>query len=173
MCTVRHSKTHAGPSRTKDRSCSRKVWFYSMITRVHTWPMSHTQKGPSLSGSSLTIYPTAQTCCPVIPMCLISWKIISKGSASTRTMNTRTLWRIRPRHNHRNSGSMESFGLSINGIVVFRPMMHTLNKVFFYTHCVILYLIYVILEHTVFFFLSSYFLIFILSAHGSLKWHSN
>ncbi|GFX00456.1 alpha-2 adrenergic receptor [Trichonephila clavipes] len=38
MCAVRHSSAYAGPSRTKDWGCSRRVWFCSMITRVHTSP---------------------------------------------------------------------------------------------------------------------------------------
>ena len=45
MCTVRHSKAYTGPSRTKDRSCSRKVWFCSMITHIHTCPASQTRSG--------------------------------------------------------------------------------------------------------------------------------
>ena len=36
MCTVRQSKAYAGPSRTKARSCSRRGWFCSMITHVHS-----------------------------------------------------------------------------------------------------------------------------------------
>ena len=66
-------------------------------------------------------------------------KNIWKGSASTRTMNSRTLWRTWPYHDHKNSGSTEPFGSLMNGIILLRPMVHTLNKVFFYAHSDISY----------------------------------
>ena len=71
MCTVRHFDAYAGPSRTKDRGCSRRVWFCSMITRVHTSPESHTWNWPSSSGRRWTIRPTVRTCRPAISMCLV------------------------------------------------------------------------------------------------------
>ena len=46
-----------------------------------------------------------------------------KGQTSIWAMNSRTLWRHH--YNHKNSGRTESFGSLINGIVMFRPMVHT------------------------------------------------
>ena len=65
-------------------------------------------------------------------------KKIWKASTLTWTMNLRTLWRTR--YDSWNSGSTESFSLIINGIVVLRCMVHTLNKVFIYTSSVVSYL---------------------------------
>ncbi|GFW56812.1 histone-lysine N-methyltransferase SETMAR [Trichonephila clavipes] len=44
------------------------------------------------------------------------------------------------RHSHRNSGNKESCGLFISGIVVLRPMVYILNKVYICTHRVVSYL---------------------------------
>ncbi|GFS44934.1 hypothetical protein TNIN_321991 [Trichonephila inaurata madagascariensis] len=41
---------------------------------------------------------------------------------------------------HRNSGNKESCGLFISGIVVLRPMVNILNKVYICTHRVVSYL---------------------------------
>lgn len=41
--TVGHSETYAGPSRTKDRGCSHRVWFCSMITHVHVSRVMHAE----------------------------------------------------------------------------------------------------------------------------------
>ena len=79
MCTVRQSKAYADQSKTKDRSCSRTVWFCSMIMHVHTCSVSHKWKGPILNWSSLTIHPTVRTCSPVIFRCLVPWKKHLKG----------------------------------------------------------------------------------------------
>ena len=40
MCTVRQSKAYTGPLRTKELSCSWRVWFCSMITHLHMCPGS-------------------------------------------------------------------------------------------------------------------------------------
>ena len=117
-----------------------RVWFCSMITHVHTCPESRTWNGQSLTGNSLTIHFTDWTCHSVISMCLVSWKNIRKGSASTWTMNSRTLWMTGSHHGYRNFWNTESFGSLIKGIVVFKCMVHTLSKVFIYTHSVVLYL---------------------------------
>ena len=119
MCTVRQAKVYADPTRTKDRSCSQSVWFCSMITHVHMYPGSHTWNRLSLSGRNLNIHLTVRTCCPVILKCLVPWKNIWKGSASTRTINSRTLWRTRFRYDHRNSWSTASFSSLINGIFAY------------------------------------------------------
>ena len=71
ICIVRNSKVYPDPSRTKHRSCSQRILFCFMITHVHMFPGSHMGNRPSLSGSSLTIHPTAWTCHPVISMCLV------------------------------------------------------------------------------------------------------
>ena len=72
MCTMRHSKAYADPSRKKDRSSLRKMWILFMITHVHPCPASHTGNGPSLNRSSLTISPTVLIYRPMIFMCLVS-----------------------------------------------------------------------------------------------------
>ena len=69
ICIVRLSKAYTGPSRTKDRSCSRKVWFCFIITHVHKCPASNTRNALRLNGRNSTIYPTARTCLSVIFMC--------------------------------------------------------------------------------------------------------
>ncbi|GFY51578.1 hypothetical protein TNIN_254061 [Trichonephila inaurata madagascariensis] len=47
--------------------------------------------------------------------------------ALTQTMNSRTLRMTGSRHGQRDSANNESFGSPINGIVVLRPMVYSLN----------------------------------------------
>ena len=79
MCTLRQSKTYAGPSRTKDKFCLKRMWFCSVIMHVHTCPESHMRNGISLSGSRLSIYPIVQTCRSVNSRFLPSEKKHLKG----------------------------------------------------------------------------------------------
>ncbi|GFW68103.1 hypothetical protein TNCV_1879851 [Trichonephila clavipes] len=69
--TVRHFDAYAGPSRTKDRGCSRRVWLCSMITRVHTSPESCKWNWTNSNGRRWSIRPTVRTCRPAISMCLV------------------------------------------------------------------------------------------------------
>ena len=90
MCTVGHFKAYAGPSRTKDRSCLLSVWICSMITHVHTCPGSHKRNLSNLSGSILIIHHGHD----MLPRDFHVFGPPKKninGSASTRTMNSRTL----------------------------------------------------------------------------------
>lgn len=139
VCTVWHSKAYAGPSRTKGQGCSWRVWFCSMIMCVHVFPGSHLQNRPSSSKSSLTIHPTARHVALQFPSVRSPWKNIWKCRVSTWMTNSRKLWRTESRHGHKNSGNIESFSSLINGIIVLRPMVYTLNKVFIYTQSVISY----------------------------------
>ena len=132
----------AGPSRTKDRDCSRTVWFCSMITRIHKvsrvtqielekleWEaLDHPPYSPDMSDG------------PAISMCLVHWRNTWKGSTSFWMTYLRTLWRTGPRHSHRNSRNKESCIFFISGIVVLKPMVNILNKIYICTNHVVLYL---------------------------------
>ena len=78
-CTVRQwkpTKVH----QKKKGACSLWLWFWSIITDVHTNPRSHTWNGPNISLSNVTIYPTVWSCCIVISICLVPWKKFEKAA---------------------------------------------------------------------------------------------
>ena len=140
MYSVRYSKDYADLSRTKDRSCSLKMWFCSMITHLHVssvtrvkwakfkWDLpDHLIKRNTLQPGHVALWFS----CVWSPE-----KTSEKAALQLGRWNQGHCEGLGLVHDYRNSGRMESFGPLINGILVLRPMVYTLNKIFFlYPQC--------------------------------------